>query len=243
VRNYLIPIIFAVTISLAFSYQDAAADTIIIDDDPPNADSACTLGGIGTCADEFTLVSSATITDAHFWAGDGLQGIFDDDVKWAIYSDVDGVIQTPAIASGVGKNILTTSFDVLGSNICDITTSDHNCFEVSMDLDIPVNLVAGTYWFGIENTDNWDLVLSSPTVDGIYACSGAGCNAFLFVETFDFPFILTGFQQETQVAGELLPLNTSALMIAGLTSMTVWMIPTVLGLAGVGVYLVKFRKQ
>jgi len=46
-----------------------------------------------------------------------------------------------------------------------------------------------------------------------------------------------------QVAGELLSLDTSALMIAGLTSMTVWMIPTVLGLAGVGVYLVKFRKH
>ena len=45
------------------------------------------------------------------------------------------------------------------------------------------------------------------------------------------------------VAGELLPIDSSALMIAGLTSMTVWMVPTVLGLAGVGVYLVKFRKQ
>jgi len=45
------------------------------------------------------------------------------------------------------------------------------------------------------------------------------------------------------IAGELLPLDNSALMIAGLTSMTVWMVPTVLGLAGVGVYLVKFRKQ
>jgi len=45
------------------------------------------------------------------------------------------------------------------------------------------------------------------------------------------------------VAGELLPLDSSALMIAGLTSMTVFMIPAVLGLAGAGVYLVKFRKQ
>jgi len=45
------------------------------------------------------------------------------------------------------------------------------------------------------------------------------------------------------VAGELLPLDSSALMIAGLTSMTVWMVPTVLGLAGAGVYLVKFRKH
>ena len=48
---------------------------------------------------------------------------------------------------------------------------------------------------------------------------------------------------ETPVAGELLSLDTSALMIAGLTSMSVWMIPTVLGLAGAGVYLVKFRKH
>jgi len=45
------------------------------------------------------------------------------------------------------------------------------------------------------------------------------------------------------VAGELLPIDSSALMIAGLTSMTVWMIPAVLGLAGAGVYLIKFRKH
>jgi len=48
---------------------------------------------------------------------------------------------------------------------------------------------------------------------------------------------------EQQVAGELLPLDSSALMIAGLTSMSVWMVPAIVGLAGVGVYLVKFRKQ
>jgi len=45
------------------------------------------------------------------------------------------------------------------------------------------------------------------------------------------------------VAGELLPLDSTALFLAGIQSMTVWMIPTVLGLAGAGVYLVKFRKQ
>jgi len=46
-----------------------------------------------------------------------------------------------------------------------------------------------------------------------------------------------------QVAGELLSLDSTALFLAGIQSMTVWMIPTVLGLAGAGVYLVKFRKQ
>ena len=43
------------------------------------------------------------------------------------------------------------------------------------------------------------------------------------------------------VAGELLSLDSTALVIAGLTSMSMWMIPTVAGLAGAGVYLVKFR--
>jgi len=43
------------------------------------------------------------------------------------------------------------------------------------------------------------------------------------------------------VAGELLPLDSTSLLIGGLTSMSLWMIPTVLGLAGAGIYLVKFR--
>ena len=46
-----------------------------------------------------------------------------------------------------------------------------------------------------------------------------------------------------QVAGELLPLDSTALFLAGIQSMTVWMIPTVLGLAGAGIYLVKFRAR
>jgi hypothetical protein len=48
-------------------------------------------------------------------------------------------------------------------------------------------------------------------------------------------------QDESPVAGELLPTNTSALMIAGLSSMSVFMIPAVAGLAGAAVYLVKYR--
>jgi len=45
------------------------------------------------------------------------------------------------------------------------------------------------------------------------------------------------------VAGELLPIMSSALVIAGVSTIAIWMIPAVAGLAGVGVYLVKFRKH
>jgi sugar lactone lactonase YvrE len=47
--------------------------------------------------------------------------------------------------------------------------------------------------------------------------------------------------QDKQVAGELLPLDSTALMIAGLSSMSVFMIPAVAGIAGAAVYLVKYR--
>jgi len=59
-------------------------------------------------------------------------------------------------------------------------------------------------------------------------------------------YVLAGLActgDEVAIGGELIPIDQTALLLAGLTSMTVWMIPTVLGLAGAGVYLVKFRKQ
>ena len=43
------------------------------------------------------------------------------------------------------------------------------------------------------------------------------------------------------VAGELLSLDSSSLVIAGLTSSAVWMIPTLAGIAGAGIYLMKLR--
>jgi hypothetical protein len=46
---------------------------------------------------------------------------------------------------------------------------------------------------------------------------------------------------DTQVAGELLPLDSTALLIGGLSSMSVFMIPAVAGLVGAAVYLVKYR--
>jgi hypothetical protein len=45
------------------------------------------------------------------------------------------------------------------------------------------------------------------------------------------------------VAGELLPLNTTALFVSGITSSAIWMIPTLAGIAGAGVYFTKFRKN
>lgn len=51
----------------------------------------------------------------------------------------------------------------------------------------------------------------------------------------------TSFDESKPVAGELLSLDTSALVVAGLTSSAAWMIPAVAGIAGAGIYLIKSK--
>ena len=55
-----------------------------------------------------------------------------------------------------------------------------------------------------------------------------------------FTTFLLGEPQETPVAGELLSIDSSSLVIAGLGSVA-WMIPAVAGLVGAGIYLIKTR--
>jgi len=73
-------------------------------------------------------------------------------------------------------------------------------------------------------------------VNGNVNFVGSGLNGISDIAFFPAP-------KDQQVAGQLLPLDNTALFLAGIQSMTVWMIPTLLGLPGAGLYLVKFRKQ
>ena len=44
-----------------------------------------------------------------------------------------------------------------------------------------------------------------------------------------------------EVGGEFLPINSTALVLAGLQSSAIWMLPVLAGVAGAGFYLIKFR--
>lgn len=46
---------------------------------------------------------------------------------------------------------------------------------------------------------------------------------------------------EREVGGSLLPIDNTALLLTGLQASALWMIPTLVGLAGAGFYLIKFR--
>jgi len=93
----------------------------------------------------------------------------------------------------------------------------------------------------VENRNTWvEFSVGSGNVLGLADPYGVD----LFTDNNDeayINFVLENHCVSPQVAGELLPLDSTALLIGGLTSMTVWMVPAVAGLAGAAVYLVKYR--
>ena len=49
------------------------------------------------------------------------------------------------------------------------------------------------------------------------------------------------FVLDVQVGGEFSPIDTTALMLAGLQSSAIWMLPVLAGAAGAGAYYIKTR--
>jgi len=239
------------TISLLFSFlavasiasigvlgntQSAYAMNVIVGEDPLVDPLRCiAISDPGICAAPFELTDAATITDIHIWVEDDPG--FDNIVRYIIYQDAAG---EPGATIDEGIGIITMVNPVPafpGSGSC---ANEGDCLDVWMDTVSPIPVAAGSYWVGIDNgAGNWQVV--GEFRDGMIANSSDDGLSWTVISGAELFFLLTGLVN--QVAGELLPLDNSALMIAGLTSMTVWMIPTVIGLAGAGVYLVKFRKQ
>ena len=94
--------------------------------------------------------------------------------------------------------------------------------NISTPIPVEIPLTAGTHMIQIEN---------AATV----AFSGEFRASFADIE------ISRDVEPQTPVAGELLSINSSALVIGSLASGAVWMAPAVAGIVGAGVYLIKFR--
>ena len=86
-----------------------------------------------------------------------------------------------------------------------------------------------------------DIFLSQDAPESIVF--GPDGNLFLVSSNSAEGVRYEGFPHEPHpVAGQLLSLDSTSLVIAGLTSSMAWMIPAVAGVAGAGIYLVKFRR-
>ena len=79
--------------------------------------------------------------------------------------------------------------------------------------------------------------VDSPTSESIVFSGAGGDNIGMLLDNVKF----TQLDCPVPVAGELLSIDSTALVVAGLASSAAWMIPAVAGIAGAGIYLVKTR--
>jgi len=203
-------------------------------------------------AGALALVLVAGMTSPAFAGANGFVGIYDGS-NWSLTKNGgDGslVDSSPVSLKIIGSDQGTGGSPDTTLEIDAQCTGDYSFdWDYSTDNNSAFFDPAGYIVDGVLTqltVDNGPLVQSGS--DSIFVTAGQPFG--FYADTFDNGvgagmITISNFEPAScqQVAGELLPLDSSALMIAGLQSMTVWMIPAVAGLAGVGVYLVKFRAR
>jgi len=242
-KEFFILLVFACLIAFVFEYQDALAGQVLISEEPPSDPGPCLgSGNNGICADDFVVLSSSTtITDIHFWMVEK-PGPFDGDVGFSFYVDDNGSPGSPvAGASGKGVDVQTESF-ASDAGVCFLD----ECFKVSMNLPFEVILSSGTHWIGIDNVNSqWQLLADNDDSGTVAVSFDAGQSFFTF-SPLDFPIVLTGEQSGggtdgQTVGGEYLTLDTISLLVAGLQTNLVWIIPTLMSVGSI-VFLLKRKK-
>ncbi len=190
-------------------------------------------------AEDFQLQEATTLRDVHV---DILQ-LFDFDVEFAyiVYADAGG-LPGAEIQSGNGVNVHRA--DIVGG-IPDLD------FRYWFDLDNPLPLGAGTtFWIEL-------IITNAPNTftTGWYATDTAFGNTFArsiddgttwmhITSLFsNLNIVLTG--KDDVVGGALLPIDSSALVLAGLQTSAIWMLPVLAGVAGsaFGILYIKSRRN
>jgi len=180
-------------------------------------------------ADDFVLTSPETVTDIHFFAAFSPDNPFDGNVIYTIYQDNAG---QPGAVIDTGSLVNTGAQPEPG--IC------FACFFVWGDLPTPLPLAAGTYWVGLRGTTtNSLLVVDETPVGASFLFSDDGGATWIEIGSLGIPLEITG--PNTVIGGTYIPIDQSALLLAGVQSVSMWMIPVILAGIGIGVFVIKRR--
>ncbi len=185
-------------------------------------------------AEDFELTEANVLNDVHIDVSEFGDTAEIAQFEWFVYNDNAGS-PGPLIASGIGINVHKMAIDQFDN------------FRYWFDLDNPVPLDADTrYWIGLRATTS-----ESPSDIFWWTTSsgfGNGCNVttdnggfwqnVCGGDTFQLNLVLTG---PHIVGGELLPIDNTALVLAGIQSSTVWMFPVLAVAAGAGAFYLKVR--
>jgi len=203
-------------------------DNVIFDNGRGDFITACGMtAGLIYCADDFVLDANEILTDVHFDGFDFLGPDVVPELRYFIHAD-DGGLPGAIIQSGDAVN---EHKEVISTDV----------YRYWFDLDIPLLLNGGTtFWIAIDRVSDAgdpEWVISENPVFGNPVTftddDGLTWQTSLFL---DMNFVLTG---QPTVGGELLPIDTSALLLAGAQMNAAWMIPVIVSAIGIGLVIAR----
>jgi len=193
-------------------------------------------------ADDFVLSSGFTITDAHFISElNNDNDVLVEPLFYFIFAD-NGGQPGAELASGTAINVQIMDIDPLDP--------EDGIVEIWFDFEDGVPLDGGvTYWFGLKYANFFAIIDPEPKWIATFIQIGneAQETFTLTPGPFDWAgasnsgyyFQLTG--HDDTVGGEFLPIDNTVLLLAGLQTSAIWMLPVLAGAAGVGAYYIKSR--
>ncbi len=193
-------------------------------------------------ADDFVLDGDFVVTDAHFIVEKNDSPLGIDPLFYAIYADAGG-FPGDELASGIAQDLQLTI-------LVDNPIGDDDVFEAWFDFEEGVPLEGGvTYWFALTYKVA-TFAVEDPEPEWIEATAITGnpsLEADEFPPVWDSPdnfdvwFQLTG--DVKVVGGEFLPIDSTTLVLAGLQSSAIWMLPVIVSVLGIGLFVVSRKSN
>jgi len=212
--------------------------TIIYENGNPDPFDGNKINGLFTNANDFILTSAADLTDVHLIVLTNTPGpiVLTGPVHYEIRADAGG-IPGALIDSGIGQNVDTEALPdgPFGARI-----------SLWFDTENPIPLLGGTtFWLTI-HTDDDQIIRSLFWEKSDVVIGNNGMNSQNNGVTWDDIGIDLWFQLTSKpdvvVGGEFLPIDSTALMLAGAQSFS-WMIPVVLSVLGIGLFVVSRKSE
>ena len=184
-------------------------------------------------ADDFVLNEEVFLTDVHFDVNQMVPDLLEFD--FFIY-DNDNGNPGSLIVQGSAVNVHRESFDP--------DAFGGESFRYWFDLDPPVLLQADTiFWLRIDQTNVGPFealwyISNSPFGNKLSFSSDGGQTWMKQGVDTSLNFVLTG-PPPSVVGGELLPIDSTALLVAGVQANALWLIPVIVAAIGIGIVIAR----
>jgi len=240
--NKLLPLLaFSVLLLAPVGVQNAFANAnpadIVFENGNPDPSNGLFMT-TETPLDDFVLDENTELTDVHFIMGcvDSEPCAFDGTITYFVFTDLNDFPD---------DMIATDSVNVVPEQIADGPSGPR--FLVWFDLIEPISIVGGEkYWLGLNANQGfandgfyWEIT------DNDFGVANWNANPNDFVNLFRIGTDGLWFQLTSKVqvvGGEFLPIDSTALLLAGTQSFS-WMIPLVLSGIGIGLFVVSRKSE